>query len=57
MEMDAYKSRFLDGCPDGYGTILCSFLIYLGLKGDLNFLDLVIFSFWCEDITVRINHR
>jgi hypothetical protein len=26
MEMDSYKSRFSDGHPDAYGTILYSFL-------------------------------
>ncbi len=26
MEMDSYKSRFMDGCPGGYGTILYSII-------------------------------
>ncbi len=47
MEMDLYKSRFSDGRPDGYCTILYSFL-YLVLKGDPNFSDLVIFCFGVE---------
>ncbi len=33
MEMDLYKSQFLDGCPGGYGTILYSFLYTWGSSG------------------------
>ncbi len=33
MEVDLYKSWFLDGCPDGYGTILYSFLYTWGSRG------------------------
>jgi hypothetical protein len=32
-EMDSYKSRFLDGHPSGYGTILYSFLYTWGSRG------------------------
>ncbi len=37
MEMDSYKSRFLDGYPDGNGTILYSFLYTWGSRGIPNF--------------------
>jgi hypothetical protein len=47
IENNSYKSQFSDGRPDGYGTVLYSFL-YQGLKGDPNFLDLVIFCFGVE---------
>ncbi len=44
MEMDSYKSRFSDGSPDGYGTIMYySFISGAGDggQGDPNFSDLV----------------
>jgi hypothetical protein len=52
MEMDLYKSQFLDGCPDKYGTILYSFLYTWGSKGVYQFFGLSDFLFWCGDITV-----
>ncbi len=45
--MDSYKSRFLDGRPDGYGTILYSFL-HTWAQGGSQFFDLVIFCFGVE---------
>ncbi len=54
MEMDSYKSRFLDGSPDGYGTTLYSFLYTWGSRG-IPIFGLTDFLFWCGDITVRIH--
>ncbi len=54
MEMDMYKSQFLDGHPD-MDMVQCCTVSYLGLKRDPNFLDLgwfftLVWRYYCTNI-------